>query len=55
MYIKSCFNTFNSFFTKILSFLSLKYKLIDDLIISIEYIYIKSNKVNKHNYNLDLL
>ena len=28
------------FLPKILSFLSLKYKLIDDLIISIEYIYI---------------
>ena len=48
MYIKSYFNIFNSFFLpKISSFLSLKYKLIDDLIISIElyqlntYIYQK--------------
>jgi hypothetical protein len=40
MYVKSGFNVFNSL-PKILSLTgSLKYKLMDDLIMSIEYIYI---------------
>ncbi len=38
----------------ILSFFNLKYKLIDDLIITIKYIY-KSIIVKYHNFKMDLL
>ncbi len=41
MYIKYMLNIFNTIFTNDISFFNLKYKLFDDLIIVIEYIYNK--------------